>query len=408
MDSILSEKQDGAHGSSKEEQNQSSPYTLALAFDPKDTCIGMVSEDVQVGKATEMKPITSPQESGKTKVGGTGSRSQRQETVSTATGHKDMHSVDDATFGSNTYSYDTFFSRNSVQENGFDSPPVDNLYSKERIEMKSKQLKQGLYQYESFPERKNNSNDQVAVESVNNSNQGGSESERKREMREPEALETKEPKPERGNYSNKTGSASHSKVTRIVPLKPQRSKKSLNKGGNKGVINPQTQTQAEGGVSGRVDDTRVMQSTEEPSETRKKIGLPPACPDANDSKQGMTTTNQHTEVTKHWLPENELQGTGEHKDQRDIIGSSFWTASGRLIHEGHPEAYPDFTDTFSFGSKALASHAAPPSTLPLKTQWSRETRVRNRQNVTNDSSNGHYRNSSQEATKRKQVVTSSD
>uniref|UniRef100_A0A8C7PIS4 Si:dkey-178k16.1 n=1 Tax=Oncorhynchus mykiss TaxID=8022 RepID=A0A8C7PIS4_ONCMY len=206
------------------------------------------------------------------------------------------------------------------------------------------------------------------------------QSERKREMREPEALETKEPKPERGNYSNKTGSASHSKVTRIVPLKPQRSKKSLNKGGNKGVINPQTQTQAEGGVSRRVDDTRVMQSTEEPSETRKRIGLPPACPDANDSKQGMTTTNQHTEVTKHWLPENELQGTGEHKDQRDIIGSSFWTDGGRLIHEGHPEAYPDFTDTFSFGSKALASHAAPPSTLPLKTQWSRETRVRNRQN----------------------------
>ncbi|CDQ76239.1 unnamed protein product [Oncorhynchus mykiss] len=186
----------------------------------------------------------------------------------------------------------------------------------------------------------------------------GSRSKGKREMREPEALETKEPKPERGNYSNKTGSASHSKVTRIVPLKPQRSKKSLNKGGNKGVINPQTQTQAEGGVSGRVDDTR-----------------------------------------------NELQGTGEQKDQRDIIGSSFWTDGGRLIHEGHPEAYPDFTDTFSFGSKALASHAAPPSTLPLKTQWSRETRVCNRQNVTNDSSNGHYRNSSQEATKRQQVET---
>ncbi|XP_071228067.1 uncharacterized protein [Salvelinus alpinus] len=405
VDSILTEKQDGAHGSSKEEQNQSSPYTLHLAFDPKDTCIGMVSEDVQVGKTTEIKPITSPQESGKTKVGGTGPRSQRQETVSTATGHKDMHSVDDATFGSNTYSYDTFFSRNSVQENGFDSPPADNLYSKERIEMKSKQLKQSLYQYESFPERKNNSNDQVAMESVNNSNQGGSESERKREMREPEALETKEPKPERGNYSNKMGSASHSKVTRIVPLKPQRSKKYLNKGGNKGVNQPQTQTQAEGGVAGRVDDTRMMQSTEEPSETRKRIGLPPACPDANDSKQGVTTTNQHTEVTKHQLPENELQGTGEHKEQRDIIGSSFWTDSGRLIHEGHPEAYPDFTDTFFFGSKALASHAAPPSTLPLKTQWSRETRVRNRQNVTNDSSNGHYRNSSQEATKKKQAET---
>ncbi|XP_064849584.1 band 4.1-like protein 1 [Oncorhynchus masou masou] len=94
-------------------------------------------------------------------------------------------------------------------------------------------------------------------------------------------------------------------------------------------------------------------------------------------------------------------GTPERKQASvDSILSEKQDGACRSSKEEQNQSSP-YTLHLAFDPK----DTTPPSTLPLKTQWSRETRVRNRQNVTNDSSNGHYRNSSQEATKRKQVET---
>uniref|UniRef100_A0A6Q2XZP6 FERM domain-containing protein n=1 Tax=Esox lucius TaxID=8010 RepID=A0A6Q2XZP6_ESOLU len=129
----------------------------------------------------------------------------------------------------------------------------------------------------------------------------------------------------------------HSKIPRIVPLKPQRSKKYLNKVWNKCVIQPQMQTQAEGGIAGKADDFRVMQSSEEPTETNERPGgFSTACSDKAKNSE-MTNTSRHTKVAKHWQPDNELHGTVENKDGRDNGGLCLWTDSGRLIHGGCPE-----------------------------------------------------------------------
>ena len=165
---------------------------------------------------------------------------------------------------------------------------------------------------------------------------------------------------------NKTGSA-HSEVTKIVPLKPQRSKKSLNKE-NKDFVNPQTQSQSVRSTCGAAGDVQMTKSC---CESRRRL-------DDNAVLQSAVLCQQQTQL--HQQIKNELFAQQELRDCRD-------TKRAGVLHEDHFQIMSEFSSKFP---------TAPPRTLPLKTQWSRD-RPSNM-----DSSHIHYR--TQETAKRKQAV----
>ncbi|KAM9855214.1 band 4.1-like protein 1 [Aulostomus maculatus] len=170
-----------------------------------------------------------------------------------------------------------------------------------------------------------------------------------------EKRKIRDPSPEGAKEWSKSGE-SHSEVTRIVPLKPQRSKKSLNKE-NK-VVNPEHKS--------RVGDDALS---------------------ATDViEENTAATKYHTEAA---TSRQELQAQLHQQIRRDLLGQ-------QEPHEDHLQNYSEFKETLFSSSKVPT---APPRTLPLKKLWSRD------RPSSADSSHIHYKTPSQETSKRKQAET---
>ncbi|XP_044066717.1 band 4.1-like protein 1 isoform X3 [Siniperca chuatsi] len=313
-----------------------------------------------------------PRDSLKTRPG----TSLKQETDFTATGLTDMNPMDD-TVATNGH-HDSVLERNAIQENGYGSPP-----DKQRSAMINRHMRQCQYEHNIHRERPKNF--EAPVDSLPKDKGRRTES----DMRHCETRKIKAPSPMGAKDYNETGN-SHSEVTKKVPLKPQRSKKSLNKE-NKGVENPQTESQSDqvskskGGsceAGRRVDDNTVLQSATDV--VKENTGATKYHSEAAMSYQQQTLL--HQQIKK------ELFGQLEIRDCRSTTGQSQWTRGGGL-HE----------DQFQNNSENLLSSSkfptAPPRTLPLKTQWSRDRQS----NM--DNSHIHYRTSSQETAKRKLAET---
>ncbi|XP_056155159.1 band 4.1-like protein 1 [Lampris incognitus] len=402
------DKQDVYEGAldicSKVEKNQTPHYKLH----PVESTMGrdmfsvtpwkdMESHDSHSGAKTIMNKCQAPRDSFKSTTFGSGSAKHEKELP--ATGLKNMGTMDNST-ATNGHLHGAVMTRNGVQENGFGSPPADSIFAKQRADAKNTEFRQSQHQYHFHQQAPKNFDAPVAANSFPEGNGSITEASRKQS----ESWKTKDPNPERTKESVKAGN-SKSEVTKIAPLKPQRSKKSLNKG-NKGVVNRLPHTQADGGILAAAFDTQMMKSIGGPCEIGARVDDIVAVQSTIDSiNQNQSSTKHRTEASQEVsqfhprvLDQQELP------DVRDITKLSQCTSRDMLVQEDHPQNYQQSKEGLNSGSKFSASHTTPPRTLPLKTQWSRETNVRSRQGNM-DTSHIHYRNSSQEATKRKQAET---
>ncbi|KAM8863954.1 band 4.1-like protein 1 isoform 2-T4 [Spinachia spinachia] len=200
--------------------------------------------------------------------------------------------------------HNSVLAKNAIQENGFGSPHDQQLCQYER---------------NIHPERPKNFETPGAVDCLPKGDKGDVES----DASCCETLRKKSPDPVGAQDFDKTGN-SHSEVPKIVPLKPQRSKKYLNNE-NAGVVN--YQSRSDGGVFGAAGDVQMTKWKEDSCEAGRRV----------DDKAGLHSSSK----------------------------------------------FP----------------TAPPRTLPLKMQWSRDRQS----NV--DSSHIHYRTPGQEKAKWKQADT---
>ncbi|XP_049921576.1 band 4.1-like protein 1 isoform X1 [Epinephelus moara] len=300
----------------------------------------------------------------------------------TATGLTDMNPADDivATNGH----YDAVLARNTIQENGYGSP-----HDKQGSAMITRDIRHSQYEHNIHRERPNNFDAPVAVDSLPKGNGGRIEI----DARHCETI--KDSSPKGAQDCSKTGN-SHSEVTKIVPLKPQRSKKSLNKE-NTGVVNPQTQSWSDRGVFGAMGDVQVTKSKDGSCEMGRRVDDNVLQSATDVAKENTGATKYHSEAAMsyqqqallHQHVKNELFG---HQELRDCRG----TTAGRGGLEDHFQNNSEFKESLLPSSKFPT---APPRTLPLKTQWTRDRQS----NM--DSSHIHHRTPCQETAKRKQAET---
>ncbi|XP_069545148.1 band 4.1-like protein 1 [Brachyistius frenatus] len=293
------------------------------------------------------------------------------------TGLRDTNLVDD-TVATNGH-HDSVLAKNAIQENGYGSPP-----EKQTGEMNS-DMRHRQYERRERPQGFEIS---VAVDSFPKANRATESG-----TRHCEAWKIQDPSPMGEKDSNKTGN-SHSEGTKIVPLKPQRSKKSLNKE-NKDVVNPQTQSQSDRGVSGAAGDVQMTKSS---CESGRRLDDNTVQQSATDvAKESTAAPKYHSDsavlyqqqAQLHQQVKHEAVGQPELRDSRDTTGQSQWVRGGAL-HEDYFQNISEFSCKYP---------TAPPRTLPLKTQWSRDRQS----NM--DNSHIHYRTASQETAKRKQAET---
>uniref|UniRef100_A0A4W6C151 Erythrocyte membrane protein band 4.1 like 1 n=1 Tax=Lates calcarifer TaxID=8187 RepID=A0A4W6C151_LATCA len=319
--------------------------------------------------------------------------SPKQETDFTTTGLTDSSPMDD-TIATNRHQ-DSVLARNAIQENGYGSPP-----DKQRSATNYTDVRHRQYEHEIRRERPKNFESPVAVDSLPQDNRARIES----DARHCETWKIKDRSPMGTKDWNKTGN-SHSEVTKIVPLKPQRSKKSLNKE-NKGVVNPQTQSQSDRGISAAAGDVQMTKSKDGSCEAGRRLDDDNTVLQSTTDvfKENTTVTKYHSEAAMsyqqqtqlHQQIKNELFGQQELRDCRDATGQSQWTRGGGMLYEDNFQNNSEFKENVFSGSKFPT---APPRSLPLKTQWSRDRQS----NM--DNSHIHYRTPSQETAKRKQAET---
>ncbi|XP_028265589.1 band 4.1-like protein 1 [Parambassis ranga] len=282
----------------------------------------------------------------------------------TAAGGRDMDGM-----GANGHNGSISVS-NAVQENGYNSPP-DKWTCK-----RNKDARQHQHEHPG--------NFENPVDSFSKGNEATVES----GVRHAEAWKIKDPSPVLEKDCNKTGN-SHSEVTKIVPLKPQRSKKSLNKE-NRDVVNPQTQSRPEGGVAGAAEDAQMPKSSCESG--RRPDGNTVLQSVTDIVKENTAATRYHSEFAMLYQQQTQFQQVKNEffaqQELRDATGQDQWTRGGSLQE-----------DTFLHSEFSSRFPTAPPRTLPLKTHWSRERQS----NM--DNSHIHYRTASQETAKRKQAET---
>lgn len=282
--------------------------------------------------------------------------------------------------------HDAILERYSIQENGYGSPPPDNLYVKQRTDVKNGEAMQPQHPHSIYKDRTKNLE---AASSLPKGNGSRTET----DARQCEAWKIEDSSPERVKDCSQIGNA-HSEVTRIVPLKPQRSKKSLNKE-NKGAAKPQTQAEPGGGAFGA--DAQMQKSRQGPScETERRVDRVSLQENATATKRQSEAAASHQQQTP--LHQQEL------RDSRDATGQSQRTRGG-TIHQDHFQTYSEFKEnplfSFKYSTSQPPAPTAPPRSLPLKTQWSREG---GRQSSA-DISHIHYRIAGQDAaSKRKQAV----
>ncbi|XP_028309057.1 band 4.1-like protein 1 [Gouania willdenowi] len=200
-----------------------------------------------------------------------------------------------------------------------------------------------------------------------------------------------ESSPTGGMESNMPG-ISHSEGTKVVPLKPQRSKKTFNKE-KKNIASSQTLNLPDSFscVSG---DEHMTTSNDRSCEA--KLVHTALHPVTKVGKEDATAVKQHSEAQTCYQQQmqlqnqirNETSGKEDHREDRDQMGQSH-------LVRGIP-----LEDNFQNVSEfSIKPPAAPPRSLPLKTQWSRD-----RQNNM-DSSHIRHGTANQETAKRKQADT---
>ncbi|KAM9342505.1 band 4.1-like protein 1 [Pholidichthys leucotaenia] len=286
------------------------------------------------------------------------------------TGQRDMNPTDDIVAANGHH--DSVLVRRAIQQNGYDSPP-----DRQNKDVRHCPYRESPTHFES----------PVAVDSFLKGNGARFES----DARHCEAWKTKDPSPPGEKNCNTTGN-SHSEATKIVPLKPQRSKKSMSKD-NKDVTKPHTQSHSGVGVG-----ARDVQTTKSTCELEKRLHDNTVLQSAADVVKESTAAGKcHSDSAVLYQQQSQLHhqiksdmfGQQEVRDCRDASAQGQWL-KGNSVHEEH------FQNFSEFSSKCPT---APPRTLPLKTQWSRD------RSSSTDSSHIHYRTTGQEAAKRKQAET---
>ncbi|CAB1429471.1 unnamed protein product [Pleuronectes platessa] len=303
--------------------------------------------------------------------------SLEQGTDFTSRGARDSNPMDD----------DSLFSRNAFQENGYGSSP-----DKQRND----DVRHCLHEHNSRGERPRNFESPAAFESLPKGDGGRIDGDEK-------DWKIKEPSPAGVRDCDKTGS-SHSEVPKVVPLKPQRSKKSLNTE-NKGVVHPQTQSLSDGDIFG---DVQMTKSKDASFEAERRLEDNTVLQSATDVvKENPAAAKSHSEAVMlnqqrtliYQQMKNELFGQQELRDCSDATGQNHWArggGGGGVLHEDHFLSNSEFKESLFSGSKFPT---APPRTLPLKTQWSRDRQS----NM--DNSHIHYRTPGQESARKKQADT---
>lgn len=284
-----------------------------------------------------------------------------------------------------TEGYCDVLATNGIEENGYGS-----LLGKRRSAMTSTEKRLCQYGHNIYSERPNASEAPSAVDSLSKGNRNRTES----DTRHCETWKIKDAGPQEQRDYNKTG---NSEVTKIVPLKPQRSKKSLNKE-NKDV-NPRTQSPSDGDVADVTVDVHVTESKDRLCEAGRRADdktVPQSAVGAVKENKGPTKYQSKAAMShqqqSQWV-KKELLGQQELRDFRGTTEQS-QCSKGGMLHEDHFHNQ-EGQESFLCSSKAPT---APPRTLPLKTQWSRDRQS----NV--DNSHIHYRLPGQETSKRKQAV----
>ncbi|XP_070765908.1 band 4.1-like protein 1 [Enoplosus armatus] len=371
-DAKLIDKQDACEGALD---------TYSKLEKSKTSSMGRDTFSVTPWTEANINAYQTPKDSLKTRPG----TCLKQEAGFTATGLTDMNATDDAV-ATNGH-HDSVLGRIAIQENGYGSPP-----DKQRSAMVNTDMRQSQFEHKIYRERPKNFETPMAVDSLPKGKGDRSES----DARHCETWKMKDPSPMGVKDSHETGN-SHSEVSKIVPLKPQRSKKSLNKE-NKGVVNPQTQSQSDSGVSGGTGDVQMTKSKDGSCEAGRRVGDKAVLQSAADVvKENTRATKYHSEAAMsyqqqtllHQQIKKELFGQQELRDCRSTTGQSQWTRGG-VPHEDHFQNNSEFKENLLSSSKFPT---APPRSLPLKTQWSR------------DNSHIHYWTSGQETAKRKQAET---
>lgn len=198
--------------------------------------------------------------------------------------------------------------------------------------------------------------------------------------------------PKRAQGSNMAGN-SHSEVTRVVPLKPQRSKKSLNKD-NKATVNPETESWSDRSVCGAAVDAHRENSKDGSCETARIADGCTSLQSVSGVKENPAAIKDHSEAAASYRPLTQPQFKKELSDQKEHrdLGQS-QCSRGSATNEDFIQHKTEFKDYVP--SKVPT---APPRSLPLKTQWSREwpSHV--------DSSHIHHRTPSQDTSSRKHAV----
>ncbi|XP_045912908.1 band 4.1-like protein 1 isoform X1 [Micropterus dolomieu] len=365
----------------KQDANEGALDTYSQLENSKTSSMGRDTFSVTPWTEANINNCQTPRDSFKTRPG----TSPKQEANLTATVLTGMNLMDNkvATNGH----HDSVLARNGIQENGYGSPP-----DKQRSTMINRDVRQCQYEHSIHRERPKNFEIPVAVDSLPKGKAGRTES----DARHCETWKIKDPSPTGAKDFNETGN-SHSETTKIVPLKPQRSKKSLTKE-NKDLVNPQTQSQSDRGFFVATGDVQMTISKGGSCEAGRRVGDNTVLHSATDvvkENTGATrypseaaVSYQQQTLLLHQQIKTELFGQQELRDCRTTTGQNQWTRGG-VLHE-------EFKESLLASSKFPA---APPRTLPLKTQWSRDRQS----NL--DSSHIHYRTSSQETAKRKQAET---
>lgn len=266
---------------------------------------------------------------------------------------------------------DSLLASNAIQENGFGSPP-----DKQRHTMNNRDNRD--FQCDHIVrERQKTSETPLKMDFLPKDNEARTES----DMKHCEAWKIKDPSPMKANDCNQTGD-SHSELTKMVPLKPQRSKKSLNKE-NKGVLDLRTHSQSDKGIFGLTEDVHMAKSKDGFCETGRRVDDYALLKSATDVvKENTMAAKYHSEAAMSYQQQaqlqqikNELFQQQEPRDCRSTTGQSQSTRGG-VLHEDHLRENPLSSSKFP---------TAPPRSLPLKTQWSRDRQS----NM--DNSHVHYR-----------------
>ncbi|XP_034392943.1 band 4.1-like protein 1 [Cyclopterus lumpus] len=300
--------------------------------------------------------------------------SPKEETDFRATGLLDLNTRED-TLATNGH-HDSILGRNAIQENGYGSP-----HDKQRSGMISINMKHCQYEHNIYQERPKSFKTPVAVDSLPKGQGGDVES----DARHCETWGGKAPSPMGEQDRNKTGNA-HSEVPKIVPLKPQRSKKSLNKE-NTGAVN--AQSRSDRGIFGATGDVPMTKSKDGSCDAERRVDDDAVLQSAADVVK--ENTKYHSDAAMSYQQQTLL--LKELRDCRGTTGQRLWTRGGQEEHfQNNSELKENFLSGTTFPT-------APPRTLPLKMQWSRDRPS----NV--DSSHIHYRTPGQETAKWKQVDT---